>query len=127
VLSAIAVAVLASTHDGGDGAAAVSTRQVAATGQVCRQWLDSSEAASRALSSGWCGRMTHWMSDQMASGRMTGPVMWGNPEAMRDTCRQAMTDLQPAAGDPAQWCGDMVEWMSQHVPAWDGMMNRSGR
>ena len=128
VLSAITVAVFAVTRDGGDGTAAVSSRQISATGRACQQWIDTSKPASGASSSGWCGRMTNWMNDQMASGRMTGPMMWGNPEAMRDTCRQAMTDVQPAAGNPAQWCGDMVEWMAQHEGDWDAwMMNPPGR
>lgn len=125
---AVAVATFAVIRND-DDTTGLPRRDIAATQQMqqtCRQWLDSGTVDSSANYQGWCTHMTGWMYDQMASGQMMGPMMWGSPDKMRAACVKAMANYQPAAGDPAQWCQDMVEWMSKNMGDWnDWMMNPS--
>ena len=138
---AIGVAAFALTRDDGNSSSTIATRDIAATQQVrqaCQQWFDSSTTDTTPGRSGWCGYMSDWMYDHMGSGQMMGPMMWGDPTAMYDTCVQAMGSYQPSVDDPAQWCQNMVDWMSQNMGSWmddcwhdgddgdwDGMMNPS--
>jgi hypothetical protein len=122
----LGVAAFAVTRD--DGPTGLSTRDVAATQQAqraCQQWFDRS-SASGDVGAGWCGHLSDWMYDQMASGHMMGSAMWQDPTAMHDTCVRAMTGYAPADDDPATRCQGMVEWMRGQTDDWTGwMMNPS--
>ncbi|MGH9117923.1 MAG: hypothetical protein ACRD0A_08610 [Acidimicrobiales bacterium] len=119
---AIGVATFALTRDDGNDTTTIATRDAAATqqvGEACQQWFDTQTTATTTPgSAGWCGYMSDWMYDHMASGQMMGPMMWGNPTAMYDTCVQAMGSYQPGVEDPAQWCQNMVGWMTEHMGNW---------
>lgn len=144
---AIAVAAFAIAGDDGNNGTssqALDSQRIAATRGACQQWLDDYSSSSGATPpQGWCNNMTGWMYDQMANGSMMGPMMWGNPQAMIDACRQWMTTAPTgdttATTRPTAWCDQMVRWMSQHMGNWDdwedwddhmddghwnGMMNR---
>jgi hypothetical protein len=122
-VAAVAAATFALTRDHANNSTTIATRDVAATqqiGQACQQWFDSRTDTTVSGYTGWCGYMRDWMSDHMRSGQMVGPMMWGTPAAMRDTCLQAAAGSQPAIDDPAQWCQRMVDWMTQHMGSWMG-------
>ena len=96
-----------------------TTEQVAAARQACQQWLDS-DTAGNGPGADWCDDMAGWMSGHMADGQMMmGSGMWASPDAMRDVCTRAMSDVGTSDGDYAQWCDQMVGWMSQHEGDWD--------
>jgi hypothetical protein len=87
--------------------------------QACRQWISDDAAPERPRPEpGWCAGLTGWMADQMTSGRMMGPGMWRDPDAMTGTCVRAMSGSPAATGDPARWCRDMVAWMREHRGRW---------
>jgi hypothetical protein len=119
---AIAVAVFAAVRDNGPSRA-LTARDVAVTQQAraaCQQWLTNTSTPA-ANASTLCGHMTDWMYDHMASGQM-GSMMWGTPQAMRQSCAAAMTGYVPAGTDPTQWCNNMIDWMTQHYGGWVGWM-----
>lgn len=120
-LVAGAVTVLAATRDDRQPTGVVDTQGIAAVRQACQQWLDNTSTPSSFGTSRWCETMADWMAGQMADGRMMGPMMWGSPQAMRDTCRQWMATI-PGAGTPASWCDDMSTWMGSHWDGWGGPM-----
>jgi hypothetical protein len=108
---AIAIVMFAINGDA-TGSPSLDARRIAATGTACDQWLASTPTAASMPGSSWCAGMAGWMSDQLTTGRMTGPRLWNSPQSMVDACSQW------AASASAQ-CGRMVTWMSQHMGAWD--------
>lgn len=128
-VAAVAVAAFAIARDddnaGSDGPA-LDSQRIAATQSACEQWLDDdTDPGGATPPQGWCTGMTGWMYDQMADGSMTGPMMWGNPQAMIDACRQWMAtgpdgdDTATSGPTSTGWCDQMVGWMSQHMDNWD--------
>ena len=122
-LLAVGIAVIAVAGDDGDQ---TQTRaaQVAAAGQACQQWLDTMSPGT-GPGADWCDSMAGWMSDNMAGGRVMGPMMWDSPPAMRDVCVQAMEGRE-VAGSPTQWCDQMVGWISQQTGDWDNWHDHWG-
>jgi hypothetical protein len=115
---AVVIAAFAISRDDNDEQT-TATRQIAAAQQACRQWLDSGDVGvGNAPGRDWCDRMAGWMTDDLANGRMmVGPMMWDSPQAMRETCVQAMG--RAGFDNPSRWCDRMVAWMSDHMGGWD--------
>jgi hypothetical protein len=115
----VAIGWLIARDEGNQTTTADSTAQVASVQQACQQWLIDS--ATQAGSAAWCSSMAEWMSEQMAANRMGPQMMWGDPDQMRETCQQWLTD-RPAGVDvdAQQWCDDMVDWMDEHMGEWSG-------
>lgn len=80
--------------------------------RACSDWM-AATTVSQVGADRWCTDMTAWMDQQISSGHMMGPMMWGDPDRMRDTCRAWMA--ADATDIPAAWCDDMVTWMRQHA------------
>ncbi len=116
---AIGVAAFAASSND-DDARPGAAEQVAAARQACQQWLDSGTTGT-GPGADWCDDMAGWMSGHMADGQMMmmGSGMPASPDAMRDVCTRAMSDLGTADGDGARWCDQMAGWMSRHA-AGDG-------
>lgn len=104
-----------------DGSRSDGSR-LAAVQQACQDWMNDrgSVAGSDAT---LCSDMTGWMRDRMHGGRMTGSMMWGDPESMRDTCTQWMSTGPAEIDDPEAWCDDMVGWMDRRAGSWDDWMH----
>jgi hypothetical protein len=68
--------------------------------------------------------MVGWMTDQLSSGRMMGPMMFGNPSRMASVCQQwwSARGTASAQDDGAAWCDQMVGWMSDHMGEWNDHM-----
>jgi len=99
--------------------------QVANVNQACANWMTSTPTPG-AGTSNWCDDMTTWMNQQVTGGRMTGPMMWGDPDRMLTTCR-TWVHANPTGAASQTWCDDMITWMRQHMNGdWnDWMMNGS--
>ena len=114
----------ASDDDPNATGAATGTAQLASIQQACGHWR-SGYAGSQAPSAGWCTAMAEWMASQTNGGHMTGSMMWGDPDRMRDSCQRWMStnpnaSLGSSTGASA-WCSAMVESMAQN-----GAWNRGG-
>jgi hypothetical protein len=117
VVAAVTIGALVLSGDD-DPAPDDAGQRIAATQAACQQWLQNYSTDGAAVPpAGWCEDMGRWMSDRAASGSMTGSMMWGNPQAMIDSC-QDWADTA-TTGSTAQWCGQMATWMSQHMGTWD--------
>jgi hypothetical protein len=110
---------------GGDDSSDVSSsQQLAGWRQACQQWNDDYSRDGSGPGTGWCHAMTDWMYDQMRDGTMGPSMMWGDPQRMRDTCRQwARSDADASGTDAMTWCAQMVTWMTDHMGNWDGWDN----
>jgi hypothetical protein len=116
-VAVLAIGIAAFAASGDDDPQPV-TEQVTAARQACQHWLDS-DSARPGPGAGWCDDMAGWMSGHMGDGQMMmGSGMWASPEAMRDVCTRAMSDVGTADGDYTRWCDQMVDWMSQHADDW---------
>jgi hypothetical protein len=125
VIAAV-VAIAITLSDDTPSTTSLSAIQIAAIQKTCLQWSGGSAASpvSGGTSAGTaCRSMTGWMDEQLHSGHMNGPVMWGNPTALGATCRQWMA-AGPGSGETSSsaWCDQMVAWMTQHVGNWDNWM-----
>jgi hypothetical protein len=80
--------------------------------QACRSWAATSPDNGSATS--WCNSMTSWMAGQIASGQMSGMMMWSDPARMLATC-QAWTTASAPTSSPDGWCRAMVDWMREHA------------
>lgn len=120
--------VIVRDDDSNDNGTVAGTQQLASVQQACAQWRDAYSGSS-APSSSWCNDMVGWMTGQMNSGQMMGTMMWGDPDRMRDTCRQWMSTNPAGSGsalNTSAWCDQMVGWMTQNMGDWDDwMMNGS--
>lgn len=129
VLLAVVVAGVALATSDGSNSGRLAGRHMMTSqrvGRLCDDWARSNATTNDAVASTWCDQMTNAMDDRMASGHMTGPMMWGTPASMRDACVKAMAGYEDAARDPDAWCQRMVTWMQQHLGDWnDSMMGRS--
>ncbi len=130
---ALAVAVLAIVGlivFSSDSSGVSDQRQLASLQRVCEQWSGTSAPMlGTSSASSACTTLTGWMNEQLQSGRMTGPMMWGTATAIGTTCRQWIgTDSRSSVSatvSPA-WCDEMVGWMEHHIENWnDWMMNGS--
>jgi hypothetical protein len=124
VVAVVAVAVIAAAvvaaRDDNRGSRQTSTQQLASVQQACAQWR-SSYAGSSVPPSTWCNQMVGWMTDQARSGRMMGPMMFGNPARMLSACQQwsSAHGAATARGNAGAWCDQMVGWMSDHMREWN--------
>jgi hypothetical protein len=119
VVGAIIVAVFVF---GGDRAAGdVTARQLTSMDGACAGWTGASApAVGDVPADRACTAMVTWMRQQLADGRMTPTVMWGDATAARATCQEWMADAGGASTEPTAWCAAMVDWMRQHLD--DGTM-----
>lgn len=113
-------------NDDDDAASVNDASRIEAVQQACQDWMNDYDGARP--QSDWCAGMGSWMSSQMGSGHTMGDAMWGDPDRMRNTCRQWMsstsTTTSAASGD---WCDEMVAWMQTHMNGdWDGWMMDDG-
>lgn len=94
--------------------------------QACLDWSESDPERERPTR--WCTAMTAWMYEEGSRGHMSGSMMWGDPDRLRDACRRwAIADPSAAgaASDAGRWCVDMTSWMQQHMgDDWDRWMMR---
>lgn len=117
LVGAVVGMVIASEDD--DGVAPAAGSQIASVQRACEQWMGSDSAPSDQTER--CRDMARWMSDHTGRYDMGPGMMWADPERMRTTCQQWMSD-SPHAGidDPETWCDGMVDWMSDHMQDWSG-------
>jgi hypothetical protein len=90
----------------------------------CSQWLAQSglNLGSTQRETGWCQGMGDWMREHMSATGMA-PLMWGNSDELRATCRSwAAGDapVSPGAEHSDEWCDSMASWMNQHMRDWSG-------
>ena len=93
---------------------AIDTQNIAYTQTACQQWLGVVTGTTVPAQS-WCDNFGHWMTTQLTTRHMTGPAMWGSPQALTATCR-SWAGTQPT--HPIPWCAPMVAWMSHNVGTW---------
>jgi hypothetical protein len=122
----VIVGIVVFSGGGSSSTSALADQQLASVQRVCEQWSGSSApmlgTSSASLA---CTTMTHWMTQQLRDGRMTGPMMWGSATAMGGACRLWMdTDSRSSVSGRASpgWCNEMVDWMKQHIANWDDWM-----
>ena len=120
-LAAVGVGVGVVLLNRGDDAAPaqVSRLQLADVDRACTRWMDGNTSWGP-TSASWCLDMTAWMDQRLADRSMTGPMMWGDPERMRDTCRTWMSTVRDGRGD---WCDGLVQGVGPMVGRWDEWMN----
>jgi hypothetical protein len=118
-VGAIALVVAVRDDDGTD-VTPMAMRQLAAVEQACEQWRGGARSGAPG---DWCGDMTAWMGGQMRGGGMSGSMMWGDPDRMRDSCERWTTDETVPDAPGAAACGDMVEWMRGHVGEWHAWLD----
>jgi hypothetical protein len=119
LVAAIAVTVgvgLVITDGSTDGTDATPTGQLASLERVRNQWRASIDSSAPTAS--WCSAMTGWMSQQVQSRHMAGPMMWADPDQMLVTCRRWMTSATRDTN--AAGCDQMVAWINTHT---DGRRN----
>jgi len=116
VVSAVIVAVFVF---GGDRAAGDDTaRHLASMEQVCAGWTGASApSAGDVPADRACAAMVAWMRQQLADGRMSPVMMWGDAAAAQTSCQEWMGRAIAASPDPVAWCAAMVDRMRQHLGA----------
>jgi hypothetical protein len=119
VVVAVTIGVVLTRHDSPAGA-----QQLTSTERACQQWTGTYAPPDGTAPSGaWCTAMTRWMGQQLRSGHMTGPMMWGDAASMRSTCRLWMaTEPAASSGVGPQACDAMVGRMAQHAGSWSSWM-----
>jgi hypothetical protein len=120
-ISTTTTSAVAKTTTTNPSTGAIANQQLASVQQICQRWSGNVvPALGNDSASAACATMAEWMSQQLRNRRMTGPMMWGRPTAMRATCRQWMATVFGTASAP--WCDELVSWMEQHIGNWDSWM-----
>ena len=123
VLTGAAIGVLVARDDANPDRAVTGTAQLVSIQEACGQWRDAN-TDSQVPSASWCTAMVGWMTAQMNGGHMTGAMMWGDPDRMRDTCQRWMATAPAVSGsstNASAWCTAMVGWMTRNG-AWNSGM-----
>jgi hypothetical protein len=130
VIAALLAAIVAFALVSDDDGASFARHDVAAmrrAERACQEWLEDRDGTKAQADADRCRHLGDWMYDRMGEGRM-GPMMWGSPTAMRDTCMAAMGTYRREMSARGAWCRDMVDWMRGQAgdDDWRGwMMNPS--
>ncbi len=110
----------------GGSSGVTDQQQLASVQRACREWSGNSAASlGTSSASAACSTMADWMGQELQSGHMTGPMMWGSATTMDSVCRQWMgTDSRASVSTTSSpgWCDDMASWMEQHIGN-DSMMH----
>ncbi len=125
LLTGAAIGVVVARDDANPNRAVTGTAQLASIQEACGQWRDAN-TESQTRSASWCTAMVGWMTAQINGGHMTGAMMWGDPDRMRDTCQRWMATAPQASGSSTSasgWCNEMVGWMTQHGARKSGMFD----